>query len=183
MMRTIASTISQVSPSKTRAWKDRVVLGCWAAKYLPLCAEYLPGYPISHIGFSTSYARQFLPVPNVSFNMLQAMLMGPIGASFIRDAKALSRPIFAWTVNQDKRMTWCIRKGLDGVISDDPKKFLEVCKDWEEHHEKEVIVWREWLEVIRINVFVSVFILLIRLKFGWSVDQRFVRRVSIQEER
>jgi hypothetical protein len=182
-MRLIASTISEVPPSKTRAWKDRVVLGCWATKYIPLCAKYLPDYSISHIGFSTIYARQFLSVPNVSFNMLQSMLMGPVGASFIRDAKALHRPLFAWTVNKDNRMKWCIRKGFDGVITDDPKKYLEVCKEWEEHHEEEVLTWRDWYEVIRIHVLASVFLMVFRYKHGWGVDQKFVRKALLQEER
>lgn len=27
-------------------------------------------------------------------------------------------------------MEWSIRKGVDGVITDDPGKFLEVCERW-----------------------------------------------------
>ena len=59
VMRLIASTIESVTSSSPKAWKGRVVLGIWATKYLPLCEQYLPGYPISHIGFSTTYAAQF----------------------------------------------------------------------------------------------------------------------------
>jgi len=27
-------------------------------------------------------------------------------------------------------MKWCIHKGVDGVISDDPKRFLEICESY-----------------------------------------------------
>ena len=69
VMRLIAETLTSVPANPARSWKDRIVLGVWAVKFIPLCQSYLPGFPISHIGFSTCYARQFLKVPNCSFNM------------------------------------------------------------------------------------------------------------------
>lgn len=131
VMRLIAETLESVSPGKTE-WKKRVVLGVWAAKYLPLCVKYLPGFPVSHIGFSSCYARTFLQVPNVSFNMFQKALIGPVGTRFLHDAKAAGRPIFVWTVNDVHPMKWCIRQQLDGVITDNPKLFNQVCRDWSE---------------------------------------------------
>jgi hypothetical protein len=178
-MRLIAETISQVPASKTRPWEERIVLGIWATKYLPLCHTYLPDYSISYIGFSTTYARQFLSVPNISFNMIQAVLIGPMGSWFIRDAKKLRRPVFAWTVNHDNRMQWCIRKGLDGVFTDDPKRFLELCAEWVKNPAKERFGFRDWLDVIRIQVFATIFVWLFRYKFGWGIDPRFVRRASV----
>src|SRR6266498_3231041 len=115
-------------------------LGChskvtefFQAKYLPLCTEYLPNFPITHIGFSTCYARRFLKVPNVSFNMLQKVMMGPIGAKFLADVKAADRQIFLWTVNEENMMRWSVRREVDGVITDDPEKFKEVCDDWDDN--------------------------------------------------
>ncbi|KAF2838317.1 tubulin-domain-containing protein [Patellaria atrata CBS 101060] len=130
VIKLIADTIRNVS--SPRPWEYRILLGCWTAKYLPLCEEYLPGFPITHIGFSTLYARQFFCVPNISFNMLQFVLMGPLGWSFRRKAKELGRPVLVWTVNEESKMKWCIKKNLDGVITDDPKKFIDVRDDWEE---------------------------------------------------
>jgi hypothetical protein len=69
VMRLIAETIKLVPANPARSWKNRIVLGVWAVKFIPLCQRYLPDFPISHIGFSTCYARQFLKVPNCSFNM------------------------------------------------------------------------------------------------------------------
>ncbi len=157
-MRLIAETIASVPPNPLEPWNQRLVLGCWAAKFLPLCSKYLPTFPISHIGFSIPYARQFLSVPNVSFNMLQKTLLVPyFGKRFIRDAKDKGRPIFAWTVNEEDMMRWCISKGLDGVITDDPKKFLEVCDDWERGKRDIHISLTQWMMVLWINLMVLAF--------------------------
>jgi len=157
-MRLIAETISSIPPSPHKPWNQRIVLGCWAAKFLPLCSKYLPTFPISHIGFSITYARQFLSVPNVSFNMLQKTLLVPFfGKRFIRDAKDQGRPIFAWTVNEEDMMRWCISKGLDGVITDDPKKFLDVCEDWERGKRDIHIFWGQWMMMLWINLMVLAF--------------------------
>ncbi|KAG7009848.1 GPI biosynthesis protein [Physcia stellaris] len=93
IMRLIAHTISLVPPSPSNPWSKRLVLGVWAAKYLSLCTQYLPDYSITHIGFTISYARQFLALPNISFNSLQKSLMGPRGTSYIRNLKAKNRPL------------------------------------------------------------------------------------------
>ncbi|KAK5020349.1 hypothetical protein LTR16_012610, partial [Cryomyces antarcticus] len=54
--------------------------------------------------------------------------MGPCGPSFIKKCKRQGREVLAWTVNDEKKMRWCVKRELDGVITDDPKKFLEVCE-------------------------------------------------------
>ncbi|KAF2503255.1 tubulin-domain-containing protein [Lophium mytilinum] len=95
VMRLIGETIRSVSPSDKRPWNSRILLGCWAAKYIPLCADYLPGFPVTHIGFSILYAKHFFNVPNVSFNILQQVLMTPWGSAFIKKIKSHKRPIFA----------------------------------------------------------------------------------------
>jgi len=174
VMRLIASTIKSVSPGR-RAWIDRVVLGCWAAKFLPLCEEYLPNFPITHIGFSTCYARRFLKVPNVSFNMLQKIMMGPFGAKFLADVKAADRQIFLWTVNEKNMMGWSIRREVDGVITDDPETFKDICDNWDDSVPEEAITWRQYLFILWIYVLVLVFGTLFRVKYREGVG-RYSRR-------
>ncbi|KAK4964103.1 hypothetical protein LTR28_004059 [Elasticomyces elasticus] len=176
IIRNISTTISSVATSTP--WQSRIVLGCWAAKYLPLCAHYLPGFPITHIGFSTSYARQFLSVPNVSFNMLLPILMAPGGRRFIQDVQDQQRPIFAWTVNEEKKMEWCIRKGLDGVITDDPELFLKVCERYDEGSERQRLPVFMLLNVMRIWLSVLVLRILYRKRFDRVKDQRLILRGS-----
>jgi glycerophosphoryl diester phosphodiesterase len=181
VMRLIASTLASV-PSPSRPWSDRVVLGIWAAKFLPLCHQHLPGYPISNIGFSTCYARQFLNVPNVSFNMLQKVLLGPVGARFIRDVKKAQRPLFVWTVNDSNLMKWSIQKELDGVITDDPKKFNRICDDWE--GDKESIArpsFAQWLYTFWLYIMIGVFTWPFKRRFPETVEQ-FLKRNQVREK-
>ena len=158
IMRLLSSTIASVQPPKSKAWQERVLLGIWAAKYLPFAADYLPGFPVTHIGFSIPYARHFLTIPNISFNMLLPMLIAPGGRKFIRDAREKhGRPVYAWTVNERDKMEWCIRRKLDGVITDDPAKFLQVCEEFDEAAKKPWVELRVrgYMDMVRIYFFVT----------------------------
>ncbi|KAF1918489.1 hypothetical protein BDU57DRAFT_538041 [Ampelomyces quisqualis] len=156
VMRLIGDTIRSVAPSPNRPWQNRIVLGIWAAKYLTLCSRYLPGFSVSHIGFSTLVASYFFTVPNVSFNMAQVVLMTPWGKWFIRKAQCDQRPVYAWTVNDESRMRWDIRQGLDGVITDDPKLFLEVRKRWHQGT-KDGLGGKDVLDMVRVNFFALIY--------------------------
>jgi hypothetical protein len=111
--------------------------------------------------------------------MLFAVLMGPLGSSFLKAARRHDRTVFAWTVNEKKKMRWCVRKGLDGVVTDDPKAFLEVCEEFEKGEVgPERWGWREYALVIRINLLVLVFAWMFMWKFGvkWGIEKRFQRK-------
>lgn len=179
VMRLITHAIESVSPSPARPWRDRIVLGIWAAKFLPLCNHYLPRYPITQIGFSTCYARRFLAVPDASFSMLQKVLLGPIGSRFIRDVKEANRQLFVWTVNGTNLMKWSIQKEVDGVITDDVTKFREVCDDWSGDKEVVRVSFPQWLYTFWLHFVVLVFGLLFRYRFPETVDD-FVKRNSPQ---
>ncbi|KAI4174902.1 MAG: hypothetical protein LQ343_001929 [Gyalolechia ehrenbergii] len=125
IMRLMAETVESVPPHPNRPWSKRIVLGLWVAKFFPLAAQYFPTYSITNISFSPSYSRQFLALPNVSFNMLQKALFSPGGSRFIRDVRAARRPLFLWTVAGDDWFRWALKNQADGVITDDPKRFLE----------------------------------------------------------
>jgi glycerophosphoryl diester phosphodiesterase len=169
IMGRITQTIDSTSPNPSRLWKDRVLLGIWAAKFLPLCTHYLPGYAITHIGFSTCYARQFLAVPNVGFNMLQKVLLGPIGSKFIREVKEAGRQLLVWTVNEKNLMRWSIQKGVDGVITDDVKKFRDICDEWTDDESIIRVSYSQWLYTFWLYLVVLVFGLLFRFRFPETV--------------
>lgn len=175
VMRLIAHTIDSVAPSQMRSWRDRVLLGIWRAKFLPLCIRYLPRYPLTYIGLSTCYARQFLSVPNVGFNMLQKVLLGPIGSRFIRDIKAAERQLFVWTVNEKNLMKWSIQKEVDGVITDDVTKFRDICDDWSEDGSVVRVSFVQWLYTFWLYLVVLVFGQLFRFRFPETVED-FMRR-------
>lgn len=131
------------------------------AKHLPLARTHLPNFPITIITFSIAYARQFLSIPNVSFNVNQKVLMGPLGSGFLEEAKAAGRPVFVWTVNKRPYMRWCVRKRLDGVVTDDPALFRALCDDDDDDNDekraKDDITAREQLELLLVAVIVVLF--------------------------
>ena len=178
VMRLIAETISSVKPGE-RAWKDRIVLGIWAARFLPLCSKYLPGFPISHIGFSTCYARQFLKVANVSFNMLQKVLLGPVGANFVKEVKDAGRQLFIWTVNDSNMMIWGIQKEVDGVITDDPRKFKEICDNWTGDEPTARPSIAQWLYTFWLHMLIGTFFFPFKWKFPETVEQ-FIGRKTVK---
>ncbi|KAI1167687.1 PLC-like phosphodiesterase [Nemania serpens] len=126
MMKRIAETLASV-PSK-RPWSTRVAPCCWTATYIRLSMKYLPDYPITHLGFSVSYARCLTHIPNISFSMLRYTLASPSGGRFLRDMKELGIPVYVWTVDEESWMEWSIRKQVTGVITDEVALFNEVCK-------------------------------------------------------
>jgi phosphatidylglycerol phospholipase C len=123
-----AAAISSIKPS--RPWKDRIVLGPWTEHYIDVCRKHLPGYSIALINWSLSEASRLLRESDVGFNLALPSLVGPSGSRFIKETRKAGRNLFVWTVNQERWMHWSIRKGVDGVITDDPKKFLEIREQW-----------------------------------------------------
>ncbi|KAL8729697.1 MAG: hypothetical protein Q9181_004902 [Wetmoreana brouardii] len=149
-------------PGNERVW----LLLDIKAKFFPLAAQYLPSYSITNISFSPSYSRQFLSLPNVSFNILQKSLFGPGGSRFVRDVKAARRPLFHWTVNEDDFMRSSIRHRADGVITDNPKRFLEVCDEWE-HGKREIHFHRgQWFSIVWFNFMIILFGCIFWWRFG-----------------
>lgn len=68
--------------------------------------------------------------------MLQQTLVGPYGARFRKALAAApdaaSRRLYVWTVNEPFWMRWAVKQGVDGVITDDPAKYLDVVHRYEE---------------------------------------------------
>ncbi|PGG96683.1 hypothetical protein GX51_07723 [Blastomyces parvus] len=111
-----------------KPWNERIILGCWTAKYLTLSHTHLPTYPVCLISFSLPYARQFQQFPHVIFNLKLDALMGPCGARFLADAQGAGHRVFAWTVNEAAFMRWCIRRGIDGVVTDNVEVLRRACE-------------------------------------------------------
>lgn len=112
--------------------------------------------------------------------MLQPILLSPSGARFRREVQAAGRPLFAWTVNAPNVMRWCIRKRIDGVLTDDPKQFREVCEAWDEESDKgDRFTWRQWVAFALLNL-VS-FLVGIVLRWKKPADiVKFMKRLTRQ---
>jgi phosphatidylglycerol phospholipase C len=102
--------------------------------------------------------------------MLQKVLIGPMGAKFLSDCQKTNRAVFLWTVNDEEWMRWSIKKGVDGVITDDPKKYLEVCRDYDESAPLRRLRLREYGSVVWLNVMVLFFSIIFRYRYGFRIN-------------
>ncbi|KAJ5654707.1 hypothetical protein N7490_001710 [Penicillium lividum] len=189
IMQGIAKAVESVPiPAIGPDWHRRIVLGCWSARYLPPRAKYLPRYEMALICFDLSYARQFLDVPRISFNVHQKTLMGPLGRGFLEEARAARRKVYLWTVNAPNLMRWGIRHQVDGIITDDPARFQSVCEQWELDQKKgplasldpkaDRLTVGQRVEIILVAVYV--------LTVGWFLKRKYlptVERVQFEERK
>ncbi|KAF5597227.1 glycerophosphoryl diester phosphodiesterase [Fusarium subglutinans] len=117
------------------------------ASFLQAARSQLPTYPLAHISISLLYSHHFLRVPNLGFNLNHKTLIGPSGRLFLRELRKTDKLLMTWTVNEPRHMEWCIRQNLchprrrnekterpaliDGVITDNPRLYLEICEKFE----------------------------------------------------
>lgn len=67
----------------------------------------------------------------------------------------------------DYGMKWSIAHGLDGVITDDPKRYLEVVEEWEAgNRDPGRVRWTQRALMMWINVLVIVFGFVFKWKYG-----------------
>ena len=103
--------------------------------------------------------------------MLIAILVGPMGRFLIRKAKSRNQRLFSWTVNDEKAMDWCIRQELDGVITDDPVKFMNVCEQFQEN-EKPSWPVKVVIGLIQINIFALLFSVIFWKRHGYGLKTK-----------
>lgn len=98
------------------------------------------------------------------------MLQGPLGYRLVEDAHAKQRLVFVWTVNSPTMMRWSIRRGLDGVITDDPETFGRILDSWEasgQHIEERTTFW-DYLLLTFFSIIIG--------SLSWLLQFRQVRR-------
>lgn len=72
-------------------------------------------------------------------------------------------------------MDWCIRRKLDGVITDDPEKFLKYCSTWDENAKPPAWPTAVLLNMIRVNIFAWIFGLIFWGKHGFGLDRQYLQ--------
>lgn len=189
IMRRIAETIESVPmPTGGPDWHQRIVLGCWSARYLPHRDQYLPKCAIALISAHLGYARELLEVPQMSFNVNQQVVMGRLGRGFLDQVRDAGRPVYLWTVNAPNLMRWGIRNQVDGIITDEPALFKRVCEEWEnEQGESAVAPPLSKLDHLSLGdrAKITIFTVLVAL-FGWYFRRKYlpsVERVQCEQRR
>ncbi|KAL1842662.1 hypothetical protein VTJ49DRAFT_4573 [Mycothermus thermophilus] len=177
MLTAVAATLDRVPPPPgCGPWFARVAIGCWNDQYMTLTRSLLPNHPIFLIAFSVLPALKYLDTTprassssdfnsdsdsdsdprddQIHFNIYQPALVGPLGALFRRLAKQRGRRVLAWTVNDERWMEWCVRVGVDGVVTDEVARFARVrgpdsqAMDGGKEEEEEVVLMDEAMDEV-----------------------------------
>ncbi|KAG9304263.1 hypothetical protein G9A89_019825 [Geosiphon pyriformis] len=107
-----------------QVFSKRIMLGIWHPKFLPSARKYLTEIPIVNIGTSIYIARAYFSDVD-GYNLLALTLAGHDGKRFLQEAHEANKPVFVWTVNSEGYAKDCHRWGVDAIMTDKPKFFLE----------------------------------------------------------
>ena len=79
--------------------------------------------------------------------------------------------MLVWTVNDEKGIDWCVKKGVDGIVTDDIAKVLEVYGKLKENTR---YGWpaRLLLQYMYFNFWIFMFGVILRRRYGSCIDRR-----------
>jgi phosphatidylglycerol phospholipase C len=98
----------------------------------------MPDFPVALTTFSPTYATAMLEVqPNLHFSLFNHSFATGRGSRFRKQARKTSRKVFSWSDNGAEWMARSIRNQVDGVITDDPDRFLKLCSQWGDDNARE----------------------------------------------
>ena len=103
--------------------------------------------------------------------MMQVSLVSPRGRGFIQEVQAHRQQILSWTVNDEKNIDWCIRREMDGLITDNVPKALEMC---ETYREERRYYWSMHmvLGLLKLNFWIYLFGFVFRRRYGTCINGR-----------
>ncbi|KAG6336489.1 hypothetical protein ID866_2603, partial [Astraeus odoratus] len=104
----------------------RILLGLWHPRFVASAKARLPYCRRSHIGVSTSLARKYFWKDVDVFSMAFASLASTDGSKFREECRMAGKKIMVWTVNKPEHMMEAVRWGVDVVLTDVTKKWLEL---------------------------------------------------------
>ncbi|KAI0375951.1 PLC-like phosphodiesterase [Pilatotrama ljubarskyi] len=112
------------------AWETdlapRILLGLWHPRFIRPAKTLLPYCKRSFIGRSIWIGRQYFWDAVEVFSINFAALASWEGQSFREECKKAGKKIMAWTVNDPAEMIECVRMGVDVILTDKTKTWLEL---------------------------------------------------------
>ncbi|EAU82804.2 glycerophosphodiesterase [Coprinopsis cinerea okayama7 len=134
---TLMNEIITAQPNWETLLAPRILLGLWHPKFLHYAKTLLPYCRRGHIGFSTWLAREYFWDDCESFSMKMTVLGTRDGQRFIEDCKKHGKEVMVWTVNTPEEMVEACRWGVDVILTDFTKDWLELRErlrsDYEAH--------------------------------------------------
>ncbi|KAI0722667.1 PLC-like phosphodiesterase [Earliella scabrosa] len=118
--------VISAQPDWERTLAPRILLGLWHPSFLPHAKAHLPYCRRSYIGQSIAVARKYFWDSCDVFSIKFSTLAMADGAKFRKDCKAAGKGVMAWTVNDPEHMVEAVRWGIDVIITDTTKTWLDL---------------------------------------------------------
>jgi len=127
LFRLMHETIS-AQPDWERDLAPRILLGLWHPKFVVPAKTHLSYLRRSHIGLSPAFAKKWFWESCEVFSMSFYALVTAEGESFRNDCKRDGKSIMVWTVNSQEEMMQCVRWGVQVILTDHTKRYLDLRK-------------------------------------------------------
>ncbi|KAJ3788910.1 PLC-like phosphodiesterase [Lentinula aff. detonsa] len=104
----------------------RLVLGLWHPSFIAAAKETLPYLTRSFIGISPSLARTYFWTHCDFFSMSFAVLATSDGEKFRKECQDAGKKLMVWTVNKPEHMMEAVRWGVDCILTDVTRTWLDM---------------------------------------------------------
>jgi len=104
----------------------RIILGLWHPRFLSAAKAHVPYCKRSHIGSAPDIARKYFWKDCDAFSMWFPGLATADGEKFRCECKKAGKQLMVWTVNEPAQMMEAVRWGVDAILTDVTKTWLDM---------------------------------------------------------
>ncbi|KAI0751086.1 PLC-like phosphodiesterase [Daedaleopsis nitida] len=123
---TLLHEIISAQPNWQTDLAPRIVLGVWHPRFIPHAKAILPYCKLSYIGISIANAREYFWDSCDVFSLNFTIWASWEGQRFLRECREAGKKTMAWTVNDPVEMIEAVRWGVDVILTDKTKDWLDL---------------------------------------------------------
>jgi len=145
----------------------RIVLGLWHPRFIASAKAQLPYCRRSYIGRNTYVARKYFWNDCDAFSIGFGALTTADGEKFRAECKNSGKSLMVWTVNDPDQMMEAVRWGVNAIITDVTKTWLDLRSALQMDYEKigsqhgRTFLWTTW------SFYTPIQLWLVRLERDW----------------
>jgi phosphatidylglycerol phospholipase C len=137
-------------PNWETALAPRLVIGLWHPRFIPSAKTHLRYCSFSYIGHNPYTARQYFWNDVDTFSVSFSALTTTNGQRFVKECKAAGKQLMVWTVNEPEQMMEAVRWGVDGILTDVTKTWLDLRASLQADYDNtiskygRIFLWKNW---------------------------------------
>jgi len=137
-------------PNWETALAPRLVIGLWHPRFLAFAKKHLRNCRFSYLGPSPTLARKYFWDDVDTFSIAFPALTTADGQKFVKECKAAGKQLMVWTVNEPEQMMEAVRWGVDVILTDVTRTWLDLRASLQADYDNTVskygriFLWRNW---------------------------------------